>query len=195
MGAALLAVLHLHHHLHGPSLGYAAIGLAAAASWIGVPGPGEPVLIAGAILAAKGRLDLAEVLVVAWVGAIAGGVAGWAIGRRAGLALMSAAGPFHRQRLTALERGKRFFDRWGIVAVYFAPSWVAGSTGMRGRRFVPANAVSAAVWVALVGVGGYAVGPPIADVVGDVGLYGLLALALIAAAAVTIALLRRRRRA
>lgn len=189
-----LAVLHVHHHLHGPSLGYVGIGLAAAASWIGVPGPGEPVLIAGGILAARGRLDLAEVLVVAWLGAMVGGVSGWALGRRAGQALITARGPLRRQRMAALERGERFFTRFGLLAVYFAPSWVAGSTGMRGARFIPANAFAALVWVALVGVGAYAVGPPIGEVAGDVGLVGLLALGALALAGIAGVFLRRLRR-
>ena len=138
-----LGALHIHHHLHGPSVGYFGIGLAAAASWVGVPGPGEAALVAGGILAAQGRLDLAELLVVAWLGAAVGGVAGWAVGRHAGRPLLSTEGPLHRQRVAALERGERFFARFGVLAVYFAPSWVAGSTGLRAARFLPANALAA----------------------------------------------------
>ena len=175
MGAPLAAV-HLHHHLHGSPLGYSGIGLAAAASWAGIPGPGEPALIAGAVLATRGRLDLLEVLVISWLGAMLGGVVGWAIGRRAGHALVSAPGPLHRQRLRALSRGERFFERFGVVAVYFAPAWVAGSIGLPGRRFLLANAAAAAVWSALVGGGAYLVGPHIGDVVADAGLVGLIAL-------------------
>jgi membrane protein DedA with SNARE-associated domain len=185
---------HLHHHLHGPSLGYAGIGLAAAASWAGVPGPGETLLIAGGILAARGRLDLLEVLVVAWIGAMLGGAAGWALGRRAGHALLAAPGPLREQRVAAIARGERFFARFGVLAVYVAPSWVAGSTGLSAARFIPANAVSAGIWAALVGVGAYAVGPPIADLVGDVGLAGLLVLVALALAGVAYAILGRPRR-
>jgi membrane protein DedA with SNARE-associated domain len=192
--SAALAVPHLHHHLHGPSLGYVAIGLAAAASWAGVPGPGETALIAAGILAARGRLDLAEVLVVAWLGAMTGGVAGWALGRRAGQALLAAPGPLRRQRLAAMARGERFFARFGVFAVYFAPSWVAGSTGLSAARFIPANAVSAVIWAALAGVGAYAVGPPIADIVADIGLVGLLVLGAFALAGIAFVALRRLRR-
>jgi membrane-associated protein len=189
-----MALPHVHHHLHGSSLGYAGIGVAAAASWAGVPGPGETALIAGGILAAHGRLDLAELLVVAWLGAVIGGVAGWALGRHAGQALLTAPGRLHRQRLTAIVRGERFFARFGVLAVYFAPSWVAGSTGLRAARFIPANAISAAIWVCLVGVGAYTFGPPIADVVGDIGVIGPVALAALALAGFAYTLMRRRRR-
>jgi membrane protein DedA with SNARE-associated domain len=193
MSPALLAALHVHHHFHGPSLGYVAIGLAAAASWVGVPGPGEPVLISAGILAARGRLDLAEVLAVAWAGATVGGVAGWVLGHRAGRALMSGRGPLRHQREKALARGERFFARYGLLAVYFAPSWVAGSTGMGGSRFLPANALAGLIWTLLVGLGAYAVGPPIAEVIADVGLVGAVVLGGLIAAAVIAALGRRGR--
>ncbi len=191
---ATLSAISVHHDVHGPPLGYVGIGLAACASWAGVPGPGEPVLVAAGILAARGRLDLFEVLVAAWLGAAVGGVGGWAFGRRAGHPLAVAPGPFHRQRIAAVSRGERFFARLGILAVYFAPSWVAGTTGMRARRFIPANAVSAAVWAALLGVGAYAVGPSIVDVVGDVGRVGLIVLVVLALAGTAHIALRRRRR-
>jgi membrane protein DedA with SNARE-associated domain len=193
MSAVLLAALHVHHHFHGPSLGYVAIGLAAAASWVGVPGPGEPVLISAGILAARGRLDLVEVLAVAWAGAVTGGIGGWVLGHRAGRALMSSRGPLLHQRQKALARGERFFSRYGLLAVYFAPSWVAGSTGMGGSRFLPANALAGLIWTLLVGVGAYLVGPSIAEIIDDVGLVGGLLLAGVVAAAVIAALRRAHR--
>src|SRR4051794_24600989 len=142
MGTPMVAA-HLHHQFHGSSFGYVGIGLAAVASWAGVPGPGEPALIAGAIFARRGRLDLLEVLAVAWLGAMLGGVTGWVIGRRAGHTLVTAPGPLHRQRLRAITRGERFFERFGVLAVYVAPSWVAGSIGFPARRFILANALAA----------------------------------------------------
>ena len=191
MGAPL-GVMHLHHHLHGPSFGYIGIGLAAAASWAGVPGPGEPALIAGAVFAARGRLDLIELLAVAWLGAMVGGLAGWVVGRRAGESLLARPGPLHRQRLRAMTRGERFFERYGVLAVYFAPSWVAGSIGFPARRFILANAAAAAIWTALVGGGAYLVGPGIGDLVGDAGLIGLLVLCGLAVVGAARFVLRRR---
>ena len=80
---ALGLALRLHHHFHGPPVDYWALAAAAAASWVGVPGPGEPVLIAAAVFAA-GKLDH-RIGLAGCVrgGATAGGVAGWVIGMRA----------------------------------------------------------------------------------------------------------------
>jgi membrane protein DedA with SNARE-associated domain len=183
-----------HHHFHGPSFGYLGIALAAAASWLGVPGPGEPLLIAAAVYAARGKLDLLEVLLMAWAGAAAGGTAGWLLGRRFGELLVTAPGPLRRQRAAVAARGERFFERYGVLAVYLAPSWVAGSVGMRAARFLPANALAAAIWALLVGLSAYFVGPSIAELIGDLGLAGAIVLGIVAVAAIVAGVLRNRRR-
>jgi membrane protein DedA with SNARE-associated domain len=177
--ALSLAAGVLHHHLQGSPVDYVGVALAAAASWFGVPGPGEPVLIAAGIYAADGRLDLGQLLVVAWLAATVGGVAGWLLGRKGGRALWAAPGPLRRLRAGALVRGERFFERYGLLAIYLAPSWVAGIHGVRAGRFLPANALSAVLWTLLVGLGAYLVGPSIKDVVSDVGLAGVALLAVL----------------
>jgi membrane protein DedA with SNARE-associated domain len=197
LASALVAVTvagRLHHHFHGSPLGYLAVAAAVLASWAGAPGPGEPVLITAAILAARGKLDLAEVLGIAWVSAVAGGVGGWLLGRHFGRALVTARGPLHDWRVTAVGRGERFFARYGIFAVYLVPCWVAGIAHMPASRFIPANAIAALVWVLLVGLGGYLVGPSLTDVIDDIGLIGVVAIGAVAAVAVVAALVRRRRR-
>jgi membrane protein DedA with SNARE-associated domain len=193
--ALLVGMAELHHHLHGPPVDFLGVALAAAVSWLGVPGPGEPVLILGGIWAAKGRLDLAELLVVAWAAATAGGVAGWLLGRVGGRALWTAPGPLHRARLRSLTRGERFFERYGILAIYLAPSWVAGIHGVPSARYLPANAISAVAWTLLVGLGAYAAGPSIEDVVSDVGFAGMALLVLLVVLFVAGERLRRRRAA
>src|SRR5207248_5608324 len=41
---------HHHHRFSGSPVGYAGLAAASVASWIGLPGPGEPLLIAAGIL-------------------------------------------------------------------------------------------------------------------------------------------------
>jgi membrane-associated protein len=151
------------------------------------------VLITAGIYAARGRLDIAEVLLVAWTGAFAGGMGGWLIGHRGGRRLITAPGPLRHQRERAVKRGERFFHRYGVLAVYFAPSWVAGAVGMHVRRFVVANALAALAWTLLIGVGAYEVGPSIVDVVADVGIAGGVVIGVLLAAGGIGALIRRRR--
>jgi membrane protein DedA with SNARE-associated domain len=185
----------LHHHVHGPSVDYVGLGLAAFAGWVGVPGPGEAALVAAGVLASRGRLDLAEVVVVAFAGATAGGVAGWLLGLKFGRAMIAAPGPLRHVRERALASGERFYHRFGVVAVLFTPSWMAGIHRMDALPYLTANAVSALLWAPFVGVGAYLIGNQIEDIVSDVGLAGLAVVAAVAAAATLLERRRRRRRA
>jgi membrane protein DedA with SNARE-associated domain len=186
---AILAVA-AHRRLHGSKLDYIGLGVAAAIGWTGLPGPGEAALIAAGVSASRGSLDIASVIAVAWLGATVGGIAGWLIGRHGGRRALLAGRWMRRRRERALEHGNRFFERYGLIAVYFVPSWAAGVNAMSAARFLPANAVCALVWALLVGLGSYWVGPSIRDIVGDIGLVGAL---LLVALAIVAALLSRRR--
>jgi membrane protein DedA with SNARE-associated domain len=191
--AVALVLAVLHRHLHGPSFDYAGIALACGASWIGVPGPGEPVLIAAGVYAARGKVNLGDVLLIAWVAATLGGTVGWLLGRKGGRALWSAPGPALRLRLTAMERGERFFARHAWLGVYLAPSWVAGIHGLSAARFLPLNALCAAAWTLLCGLGAYLIGPSVADAIGDLGLVGAVVLVLLVVAGILGGRTRRRR--
>jgi membrane protein DedA with SNARE-associated domain len=191
----VIALIHLHHHVRGPAGDYVGLGAAAAASWAGVPGPGEAALIAAGILAAHHHLDIGSAVVVAWLGAVAGGTIGWLVGLRAGRTILAAPGPLRRARLAALERGDRFFERFGAVAVFLTPSWVAGIHGVGAARFLPANAVAALTWALVIGLGAFVAGPPVVEFVDDLGLVTAIVLAgLVIAAAAGALLIRPRRR-
>jgi membrane protein DedA with SNARE-associated domain len=195
---ALLTVavaLRLHHHFAGPPVDYYGLAVAAAASWVGVPGPGEPVLIAAGVLAAQHKLDIRSVLLVAWAAATVGGVVGWYVAMKAGRAVLVTRGPLHQMRRKALARGDEIFGRYAVIAILLTPSWIAGIHRVRASVYLPTNAVGAAIWSVGIGLGAYLVGPTVVDVVDDLGwvtAVGLLALILAGAA---IEITRRRRRA
>lgn len=175
VAAAIHLHLHLHfHHFHGPPFDYGGLAIAALVSWIVGIGPGEPLLIAAAVLAARHKLDLTEVLLIAWLGANVGGVIGWLIGMRAGRAVIEARGPFRKARLRTLARGERIFQRATVTAVIVTPSWLAGVHGVRWPVYLFANAVSAAIWAVGIGVGAFLIGPPVADLFDDAGRVGLV---------------------
>jgi membrane protein DedA with SNARE-associated domain len=186
--------LHLHHEFHGPSIDYWGLAAASAASWLGIPGPGEPVLIAAGVIAAKHNLSLGSVLLTAWAGATVGGVAGWLIGIKAGRAVVTAPGPLHGMRLKVVRTGDEVFRRFPVFAIFLTPSWVAGIHRVRPAIYLPTNAAAAAVWAVGIGVGAYYLGPPVIDLVEDLGWVSVIALAVLVAV-VAAGLLRRRRRA
>ncbi|HXR28623.1 MAG TPA: DedA family protein [Solirubrobacteraceae bacterium] len=191
LGLATIAILHIP--VRGPGIDYLGVLAASLASWAGLPGPGEAALVAAGISAGDHNLDISALIAVAWVGATAGGMAGWLVGVRAGRNVLTAPGPLYRLRVTLIERGERFYDRYGLVAVFFTPSWIAGIHNMRLSRYAPANAVSALLWALGWGLAGYYVGPSIGDVIGDAGSARWLILIAVVAAVTAIALIRRRR--
>jgi membrane protein DedA with SNARE-associated domain len=187
------ATAPLHRHVHGPPVDYLGLAAAAGASWAGVPGPGEPVLIAAAVYAARNRLDITEVLIVAFVAAVVGGIGGWLIGKIGGRTLVTAPGPLRRARMVAVARGDEVFERHPVIAILLTPSWVAGIHQVRTDVYMILNLVGAAVWAAGIGLAAYWIGPSVIDFVNDFGLVTSLLLAALIAAVVVAEILRRRR--
>lgn len=169
--------------------GYPLLFLLVAAESGGVPVPGETALIAGAVLASKGRLSLPVVIVLAICAAIIGDNLGYLIGRRGGRWLLQRPGPFRRHRLEVLAMGEPFFERHGPKAVFFGrfllglrtwASWLAGATRMRWRSFVLWNALGGIAWATAVGTAAYLVGRTAENALSIFGLFGLVAVVIAA---------------
>src|SRR5260370_4081178 len=121
----------------------------------GVPVPGETILIAGAIYAGAGRLNIVAVGVVGFVAAIIGDNIGFAIGHFGGRALALRYGKYVFLTEERLDRAERFFDQHGgqvitiarfIEGLRQANGIIAGISGMHWRRFLAFNALRAALW-------------------------------------------------
>lgn len=193
-GVLVLAIaVHVRHRFHGPPVDYFGLAAASAASWAGIPGPGEPVLIAEAVFAARHDLDIVSVIVVAFLGATAGGIVGWLAGLKGGRAIVTARGPLHGARVRAVKRGEQVFARHPVLAIYLTPSWVAGINRPRPTTYLIVNTLSCVVWAAGIGLGAYFAGPPVLDFVNDLGLITGVILA-VAVTAILGAEVRRRRR-
>lgn len=184
--------------------GYAAVAGALLLESFGLPLPGEAMLIAGAALAAEGKLRLGPLLLCAWLAAVLGDNIGFAIGRFGGRALVVRYGARIGITESRLARVESFFHRFGgqvvLLARFFAlvrqlNGIVAGTAGMRWWRFLAYNAAGAALWVSAWGFGVYWFGQSLGHVAarlhGAAYAIGLLALLAIVAA---IALHGRRHR-
>jgi membrane protein DedA with SNARE-associated domain len=192
--SSLLVLALLRHHFHGASVDYWAVAVASAASWLGVPGPGEPVLIAAAVLAAHHRLDITTVIGVAFVFAVAGGVAGWLIGKMLGRTVLETRGPLLRFRLRTLSRGDEIFGRYPVLAIVLTPSWIAGIHHVNTGVYQITNVATAFIWAVGIGLAAYIIGPAVIDAVADLGLVTGVGLALLITAGVVVEIRRRRRR-
>jgi membrane protein DedA with SNARE-associated domain len=150
-----------------PNVGYAAVFALIAVETMGIPVPGETALIAAALLAHKGQMDIVVLVLIASAAAIIGDNIGFAIGRKGGRKLLLRPGPFHAQRVRVVEVGEPFFARHGPKAVFLgrwvsglriASAWLAGINGMSWPVFLVWNALGGIVWACAVGFGVYALG-------------------------------------
>src|ERR1700694_4184560 len=197
----LAAVVNVSHLVE--VFGYPLLFLVVMAEAGGVPVPGETGLIAAAVLASRGKLQIEIVIGLAAAGAIVGDNIGYAIGRKGGRWLLERPGRFHRERLRVLETGEPFFQRHGPKAVFFGrfilglrvwASWLAGATHMHWRSFVLWNALGGVCWATAIGLLAYFLGQSAGNTVETFGLYGLAAAVLAIGTAVFAHRRHRRRR-
>ena len=172
---------------------YLLLFLAVAASWAGVPVIGTAALGAAAVAASQGRLDLAAVIAVAAIAGEAGGLGGYAIGRRWGRRLLERPGRHQARREKMDERGEKLYARWGWLAVFVTPAIVSGTAKMRPCQFALWNLLDSLGWTVSVAASAYGVGR-LATGHHTGHDIAILVIGLGAGALVTVAVVRRRRR-
>ena len=180
-----------------------AIGLLITLEDFGVPVPGETILIAGAIFAGAGRINIVALGVVAFVAAVTGDNIGFAIGHFGGRALALRFGKYVFLTEERLDKAEAFFDRRGSIVITFARfveglrqanGIIAGITGMHWLRFLVFNAIGAALWVGTWVTIGYFAGNNITTVYHYITLYSYYVLAGLVVLIVGYIVWRRRRR-
>lgn len=149
----------------------------------GLPVPGETALISAAVLASQGKLSISWLLPAAWLGAVVGDNIGYAIGRFGGRRLVLRYGARVGINETRLARIEHFFARRGGAVVIMARFFVglrqlngivAGIGVMAAPRFVGYNALGAALWVSVWGLGVYGFGQQLTQwlaTLGPIALY------------------------
>ncbi|MBV9205388.1 MAG: DedA family protein [Actinobacteria bacterium] len=128
-----------------------------AASWAGMPAIGTAALGAAAVAASQQKLDLTAVIVVAVVAGEAGGLCGYAIGRRWGRELLERPGRHQARREQVMERGQGLYARWGGLAVFLTPAVVSGTAKMPPYRFAFWNLLDSLLWTVSVAASAYGV--------------------------------------
>ena len=138
---------------------YLMVGLVIGLESLGIPLPGEIVLVSAALLSSRHTLDISPVWVgvSATIGAIIGDTIGYTIGRRFGMSLFERLGKrFPKHFGTGhVALAKQLFTRWGVWAVFFGrfiallrilAGPLAGALRMRYPYFLAANATGAVCW-------------------------------------------------
>jgi membrane protein DedA with SNARE-associated domain len=156
----------LEHLLH--AYGYAAIVAVIALENVGLPLPGETILISSAVFAAAThQLNPVGIVVAGAVAAFGGSVAGFAIGRCGERRFVHRFGRYLHLDERDLRLGRYLFRRFGGRVVFLArfvaflrsvAGLLAGANGMPWRRFVISSGLGALAWSATFGFAAYALG-------------------------------------
>ena len=194
---SLLSKAGLEHLLgdYGYGLVFAVIGLEA----MGLPFPGESLIIAAAVYCATtGKLHIAGVVAAAIAGAIMGDNAGYLIGRWAGFPLLRRYGRHVGLNDRRLTLGRYLFQTQGGKVVFVGRfiailrtfvALLAGANRMEWKTFLLWNAVGGVVWATSYGVAAYLLGSAASRLEGPVGI-GLGAIAAVVAI-IAVFMLRR----
>jgi membrane protein DedA with SNARE-associated domain len=140
--------------------GYPALFLAVLVEGVGLVAPGQTILIAAALVAAKGGLQITWVLLWAFTAAVLGNTLGYVVGRRGGRPLL------HKLRVNEkhLQQFEGYFSRFGpgliLVARFFdglrqLNGLVAGLVRMPWPEFTCWNILGAVFWTGVWGLGTY----------------------------------------
>jgi membrane protein DedA with SNARE-associated domain len=179
--------------------GYLAVFVIVAAESLGIPLPGETALITAAIYAGHThRLNPWLIFAVASAAAIIGDNIGFWIGDKGGYPLARRYGSKVRLDERKLKTARYLFDRHGPKVVFFGrfvsvlrtyAAFLAGTSKMRWRRFLPANAAGGIVWAGAYTLAAYLAGSALQRASGTIDL--ILGGAAILAIVAVIVLIRR----
>lgn len=169
--------------------GYLAVGGFVLLEDFGVPVPGETMLIAAAVFAGSGQLNLAAVILVAVAGAVIGDNIGFAVGHFGGRPVVERFGRYVFLTPQRLDHAEAYMNKHGGKVVTIARfieglrqvnGFLAGMMGMHWVKFLAYNALGAALWVCTWSAFGYFAGKNIEHVYATFEHYKWYAIAALA---------------
>jgi membrane protein DedA with SNARE-associated domain len=172
--------------------GYAAVGVFVMIESLGIPFPGETMIITAALYAGlTHHLEPGLIWPAAAAGAIVGDNIGFGIGHWGGYRLLLRYGPRIRLDEAKLKVGRLVFERHGGKVVFFGrfvsilrtyAAFLAGTNRMNYWRFLAFNAAGGIVWSGIFTLGFYYAGNSLKGVRGpiDIGLGAAAAVLVIA---------------
>ncbi|MGN6557750.1 MAG: DedA family protein, partial [Solirubrobacterales bacterium] len=132
-----------------------AFAFAETGAFVGLVVPGETVMLLGGAVAGQGAIDIYLLIAVAWFSAWLGDTTSFFLGRRLGRNFVLDHGPRFGISHERFEKVEDYFGRHGGKTIFigrfislvraFAP-FIAGSSGMRYRAFVPYSILGTGLW-------------------------------------------------
>ena len=175
---SFFSVHHLVQLLH--AYGNVVLATVVGLESVGLPVPGETLLIAAAVLAATThQLNIWLVVLSAALGAIVGQMAGYGIGWGVGFRLLRRYGRYIGLTDRRLAFGRALFRRHGVKVVFASrfivllrtlAALLAGANRMPWARFMVANVAGSAAGSTLYGGGAYLLGHEAKQVAGPIAI-------------------------
>jgi undecaprenyl-diphosphatase len=146
---------------------YAVVGVMAfleTGAFVGLVAPGETVVMAGGVVAGEGTIQLLPLIGVVWACAVLGDTTSFYIGHRLGRRFLERHGPRFKVTEERLQQVESYFERHGgktiligrfIGLVRALAPFIAGSSGLPYRRFIPYSIVGCGLWSSLFCTIGY----------------------------------------
>jgi membrane-associated protein len=134
--------------------------------------PGDTLLLAAGIFAAKGKMSIGWLVASVIIAAIIGYEVGYILGKRAGPKIFNRRDGF-LFRKEYMGRAEQFFDKYGAVTVVVARfvahvrtfvSVIAGASNMNRRRYFVYNVIGAVIWAGGVTLLGYWLGTNVPNI-------------------------------
>lgn len=183
--------------------GYLAVFLGLLLEYLGLPIPGELVLLFFGALAYWGKLDLGSVVAIGLMAVVLGDNFWYFAGRRGGKKWL-----VHFCRATlgsaqCIARTENFFQQYGPASLLFAKfvpglrafaAPMAGMTGIRFRRFLGYDLMGSLLWIAGIASLGFLTAPRLWEIAAHVQNIGKLLAMTVALAVLVVLLLRLRKR-
>jgi membrane protein DedA with SNARE-associated domain len=169
--------------------GYWVVMLFAGVESIGIPFPGETMLLVAAIYAGTThQLDIGMVIAAASAGAVLGDNIGYWFGREFGYELLLRFGRYIHFDQSKMKLGMYLFLKHGGKVVFFGrfvavlrvfAALLAGINQMDWRRFLVFNVAGGVTWATILGLAGYNLGKQAHRLLGTAGLVILVLAALL----------------
>lgn len=134
-------------------------------AFIGLIFPGETAVLLGGAVAGQGTTSIVLTIAIVWFCAWAGDTTSFFIGKRLGREFVLKHGPRVRITHERFEGVERYFAKHGgktilvgrfIGLVRALAPFIAGSSGMRYRAFVPYSVLGTGLWATAFSLLGYA---------------------------------------
>jgi membrane protein DedA with SNARE-associated domain/membrane-associated phospholipid phosphatase len=133
-------------------------------AFVGLIAPGETTVIVGGVVAGQGEISLFVLIGITWACAVAGDLASYTAGRKLGRAWLLRHGERFKITEERLQQVEDFFERRGGITILIgrfigfvralAP-FIAGTSRMPLRKFLPYDVLGAGAWSATFATLGY----------------------------------------